>query len=216
MQLIEDLRVTGHFLRFVGNPNDTHRLFEVMRITREGPYHRHSQALTVEHCMRDPEMRRMTQQRYLPADYTKQDLKNCPDGSLGHALLKHLERNGLDIEFYPRMKVEDEITYLVLRLYQQHDFWHVLTGYGASVIDEMALQAFTFAQINSGGNLMIMAAGMLNIGKNSPDEQLLLFEKMIEGYQRGKKARPLLSLAMEDNLQRSLQEIQTELGIESE
>ena len=52
----------------------------------------------------------------------------------------------LDPNFYRRLKVADDASYIMLRLRQSHDIWHVVTGFGTDKVGEIALKAFEVAQ----------------------------------------------------------------------
>ena len=54
---------------------------------------------------------------------------------------------------------DPRIAYMMLRMRQSHDLWHVLTGYSPDVPGEIRLQAFTFAQTNAPSALVLTVFG---------------------------------------------------------
>lgn len=71
----------------------------------------------------------------------------------------------------------------------QHDLWHVVTGYSTSEVDEVCLQAFNHAQVGNGLSLAITFGGLLRA--------LLRAEwsapaRIWNAYQRGRQSQVLL------------------------
>jgi hypothetical protein len=77
-------------------------------------------------------------------------LAALPEGTLGHAYAKFLRSRGLTPEVFdgpPEGIADPRRSYVVQRLRQTHDLWHVVTGCETDPAGEVALQAFTYAQL---------------------------------------------------------------------
>lgn len=133
-----------------------------------------------------------------------------PDTTLGGAFARHMRDNGLSPDVFQRPPgAPEDIAYLAQRLRQSHDLWHVVTGYSTSVVDELALQAFTWSQIRAPGPLVLSVAGALRWGLADRS----VFARVFEGYRRGRRARPLLALRWEDLWEEDLTALRRRLGL---
>ena len=139
------------------------------------------------------------------------ELAALPDTTLGAAFARHMHDNGLSPDAFQRPPgAPPDIAYLAQRLRQSHDLWHVVTGYGTDVVDELALQAFTYAQIRAPGPLVLSVAGALRWGATNPR----VLARVLEGYRRGKKAKPMLALPWESLWKDDLEALRKHLRIE--
>ncbi len=138
-------------------------------------------------------------------------LATLPPATLGASFARHMHTNGLSPDVFQRPPgAPPDIAYLAQRLRQSHDLWHVVTGYGTNVVDELALQAFTYAQIRAPGPLVLSVAGALRWGATNPR----VLARVHEGYRRGKKARPMLALPWETLWKEDLDALRRHLRIE--
>lgn len=137
-------------------------------------------------------------------------LRALPEGTLGREYVRFLDDNGLDGDFFQAPPdVPAEVAYLSQRLRQSHDVWHPVTGYGPSVRDELALQAFTWAQLGLPHAKLVVVGGLLRFGLG--DRGLL--GHVLEGYRRGKRARAFAPVHWESRWERPLAEVRAELGV---
>lgn len=138
-------------------------------------------------------------------------LRALPDGTLGREYLRFIEDNGLDGDFFQAPPgLPEDVGYLSKRLRQSHDVWHAVTGYGPSVRDELALQAFTWAQLGVPHAKLVAVFGFLRFTWRDPG----LLAHIVQGYRRGKKAQPLAPAYWESRWERALSEVQAEFGVE--
>ena len=89
-------------------------------------------------------------------------LRALPTGTLGREYALMMDRNGLDPASIPTMPDDDEGKYVRAHLYETHDLWHVVTGFGTDVAGELGLQAFYQAQLPGKLPSAILAAGFVN------------------------------------------------------
>lgn len=147
-------------------------------------------------------------ERYLPKWPTIEELRLCPEGTFGFALFQHLSINGLDLDLFPRIHdPKDPLDYLNARVYQDHDLWHALLGYGTEVEDELALQAFSVAQFGAPLGILIISGGLLHLIAKTPGRAANAIRKISEGYRIGEKSRFLPGLKLIDMLPLPLKEV---------
>src|SRR5581483_1426369 len=73
-------------------------------------------------------------------------LRRLPDGTLGREYVRFLDDNHITPDVFQKPEIgDDRIAYVMQRVRQTHDLWHVLTGYTPDVPGEILLQAFTYA-----------------------------------------------------------------------
>jgi ubiquinone biosynthesis protein COQ4 len=65
------------------------------------------------------------------------------------------------------------------RMRDQHDLWHVVLGYGADVLGEAALLAFTFAQTGNAAIGVLVLVGLARI--RATDARLLIARAFVRG-----------------------------------
>ena len=140
----------------------------------------------------------------------REALRSLPAGTLGREYVRFLDENKLDGDFFQAPPdVPDEVAFLSKRLRQAHDVWHAATGYTPSVRDELALQAFTYGQLQAPHAILIVIGGLVAFGWRDPK----LFAHVWRGYQNGKRAAFLGSLRWESRWEAPLAELRRELAI---
>lgn len=143
-------------------------------------------------------------------------LSALPEGSLGRAYLAFTEREGITAAGIVAASeqgtgglegVPADIVFYGDRMRDTHDLWHVVTGYGADLLGEAALLAFSFAQTKHPGVGLIASLAIL---RRVPGARSLL----IKGYRQGARAEWLPAVEWEDLLHRPLAEVRARLRIE--
>jgi ubiquinone biosynthesis protein COQ4 len=141
-------------------------------------------------------------------------LAALPDGTLGHAYARFLRSHGLTPEVFdgPPAGISDpRRSYLVQRMRQTHDLWHVVTGCETDPSGEVALQAFTFAQVRSPGSGFLAVFGGLRNAREARSTGVL--RDVVAYYRAGKRANALPAFAWEDHWATPLSEVRTMLGL---
>lgn len=96
------------------------------------------------------------------------------------------------------------------RMRDQHDLWHVITGYGRDTFGEACLLAFTYAQTKNRGLGVIALVGMIKISKElGPGVR----SAMWQAYKAGKRAAWLPQQDWEALLSQPLDEVHRQLHI---
>jgi ubiquinone biosynthesis protein COQ4 len=87
-------------------------------------------------------------------------LEGLPDGTLGREYVRFLRTNNLTLDVFRAPEgVEPRAAYLMQRMRQTHDIWHVVTGYSPDIPGEILLQAFTYAQARVPSSALIALFG---------------------------------------------------------
>ena len=145
-------------------------------------------------------------------------LRSLPEGSLGKAYLRFMETGNITADGLKEASEVNEkgrfgdpgVETYGLRLRDQHDLWHTLTGFGRDVAGEACLLAFTYAQTRNRGIGFIAFIGALDLSKTFGRS---MFSSMWQAYQMGKEAAWLPGQHWEQLLEKPLHEVRKELGI---
>ena len=159
----------------------------------------------------------LTRQRDLVALLdNRQALRALPEGSLGRAYLQFVEREAISAEGLIEASERDidfgdsDFERFANRMRDQHDLWHVLTGYGRDTFGEACLLAFTYAQTNNRGIAFIALAGMFKLSREIEGS---VRSAMWQAYRTGKRASWLPAEDWESRLEQPLEAVRDELGI---
>jgi ubiquinone biosynthesis protein COQ4 len=159
----------------------------------------------------------LTEHRNLVSVLEDRDaLGGMPQGSLGRAYLNFVEKEAITaaglIEASNREMdfVDPDFERFANRMRDQHDLWHVLTGYGRDTFGEACLLAFTYAQTQNRGVGFIALAGMFKLTKAlGPGVR----SAMWQAYRAGKRAAWLPAEDWEARLREPLDTVRSRLNI---
>lgn len=171
-----------------------------------------------------PEHRALAARRWQAEPLDLQALATYAPGTLGEAYLRFMVDNRLEEKLatgYRRFLEEVEssgrlerlpgvLRYKVLRGYQTHDLHHVLTGYPATPLGELALQSFGLAQMNFPYAGMWIAVVTAHMTFLDPDLTRPAMDAITDGWGYGSRARSLQFVAFETMLDRPLGEVRRE------
>ncbi len=206
---LDVLVVLKGVLSLVQDPTQTESVYDI----EDGMKHSAAMKVATEYMLTQPEVLALTQEKYLAPIPDIPLLLQCPAGSLGLAYATYINTSGFDPAFYRPMKVNDDTSYLLLRLRQTHDIWHVVTGFPTSVAGELGLKAFELAQTRRTMAGILIAGGFLKCLLQEPGELDILLNSISRGYRLGSHAKPLLAQKWELDWDKSLDEWQSTLGI---
>ena len=146
----------------------------------------------------------------------RESLGNHEDGTLGQTYLRFVEReqisaDGLVAASQSKEQIEEpKLKLFGERMRDQHDLWHVTTGYGRDTFGEACLLAFTYAQTRNRGLGIIALVGMIKIQKElGPGVR----KAMWQAYKAGKRAAWLPQQDWETLLSQPLEEVRQQLRI---
>jgi ubiquinone biosynthesis protein COQ4 len=206
---LDTLIVLKGVLSLIRDPQQTDSVYDV----EDGMKHSAAMAAATRHMMAQPEIATLAKERYLAATPDIPKLLDYPPDSLGYAYANYINTAGFDPGFYRSIVVEDDTSYLLLRLRQTHDLWHVVTGFATNVPGELGLKAFELAQTRRTMAGILIAGGFLKYLLQTPDELDELLNNISRGYRMGLQAKSLLAQKWEENWGMSLNEWRSKLGI---
>lgn len=170
--------------------------------------------MSVEYLKSKPEVAQIIEERFLAPPPEMDALLKLPKDSLGYAYASYLTEAGFDPNFYRKIQVVDDVSYVFLRSRQTHDIWHIVTGMNTDVIGELGLKAFELAQTRRPMAVVLIAGGLMKSLLNSPENLNILLDRLAVGYRMGAKAKPFLAQKWEEHWEKPLSEWRTELGVE--
>ncbi|HEY8077226.1 MAG TPA: Coq4 family protein [Labilithrix sp.] len=137
-------------------------------------------------------------------------LERLPDGTLGREYVRFLADNGITPDaFEDAPDVGDpKAAYIMLRIRQTHDLWHVLTGYEADVRGEILLQAFSYAQLRAPSAALIALFGTVRWLGRWPGQ----LAAVREAYRRGVRTKFLATFRWEDHWASPVAELRAKLS----
>lgn len=200
------------FMSLVRDPQDTTRIFALNRHLKDSKQPEWLEKMLAS-VYADPDMNKAFTLHYWPRLPEFEEMQNLPEGSFGREYATFVIRNNLDKDLFPAPVFSDKTDYLTSRIYQAHDFWHVLTGYTTAIEDELALQAFGVAQYHQPLSALIVSGGLLHILRENPENAELALEKISEGFTRGRRAKNLLTSNVLEKLGEPLIEVRAELNL---
>lgn len=166
-------------------------------------------------------------ERYIAEPLTVEGLRPYAPGTLGHAYREFVVANKL-IENFGRdyrafqaqligsgklKRMPADMSYMMVRGTQLHDFMHVLTGYGATIHGELALAAYYLAQIRFPYHAMRLAVTMAHTALIVPKGVTPSMDAFVDGWQYGRMSRNINFAKWEERLAEPLSGLQAEMGL---
>lgn len=207
---IDYLQTLKGVVALLRDPGQTDSVYDV----EEGLRNIKAAQLSVDFLKSNPEVAAIIEERYLAPEPDMESLLKLPKESLGYAYASYLTEAGFDPNFYRKIAVVDDVSYVFLRIRQSHDIWHIVTGMKTDVIGELGLKAFELAQTRRPMSLVLLTGGLMRTLLSSPEDLDLLLDRIAVGYRMGAKAKPFLAQKWEENWEKPLAEWRSELGLE--
>lgn len=212
LQKLYNLKGTFYFLRFIKKPEDTAGIIKMVKSFRNSAPDEVVQKILTP-LLEKSHLEQDFEDRVWHHHPKMAELANYPRGSFGHEAYLFFKTNNLDENLFPKADFSHLANYVTSRVYQTHDFWHVLTGYSISLEDEMALQAFSVGQYKQPTGMTIIAGGIIHTMQNNPDRAYRIMNAITEGYDRGLKSKLLLDINIFEYLEWPIEDVRKELGI---
>jgi ubiquinone biosynthesis protein COQ4 len=206
------MKAKYHFLKYVQNPTNTPGIFEMTESFQKAALPEVINTL-LKPLLENSDMKKAYENRYWPEVPSFQDLKVYPKESFGYKAYQFFEHWNLDPDLFPPPDFSSPQSYITSRIYQAHDFWHVLTGYDTSLENELALQAFGVGQYKQPISLAIIAGGLMHLLQKTPENASEILALISEGFERGMKTHNLLTATVLERLHDPLIEVQNDLNI---
>lgn len=142
-------------------------------------------------------------------------LRSLPAGTLGRSFADFLDRHGICLEGLAQptpFTEDDRASYLMRRIRQSHDIWHVLLGLGTEGHEEVLVHCFSIAQTGFPNSTMIIGFGAL---KHFVLERRWrgLSSDLYRAWRLGCDAAPLLTVRWEDRWEQPLERVREELRL---
>lgn len=140
-------------------------------------------------------------------------LRQLPENTVGRAYVGWLDREGVSPDTRSQVRYIDneECAYVMQRYRECHDFFHAVTGLPIVREGEVALKALEFA------NTLIPMTGlsMLAVTTLKPQERSRFWRTYLPWAVRsGVRSKELINVFWEEQLERDVDELRAELGIE--
>ncbi len=168
--------------------------------------------------MNTPGFKQQLDERYNEKSYINwEQLVALPPGTLGREYVIFMNKEGVtSLDKLPEatQKINPELDYIRARARLTHDIHHVVCGFPASEMGEMAISAFYVAQINSPLNSMVLAIGLIKATMTAPERLCELMEEIVTGYQMGKRANNLFGVKWEDYWSIPVSDLRQMVGID--
>ncbi|WP_413159963.1 Coq4 family protein [Capilliphycus salinus ALCB114379] len=207
---LDFVRTLKGFVSIIINPGNTDSVFDIS----QGIRNTEASNLALEYLKSQPGVSEILEERYLPPTPDLDLLITYPKDSLGYVYASKMKQDNFDPEFYQKIEVKDDLSYIILRQRQSHDIWHTVTDFGTDVTAELGLQSFTLAQTRLPLPIILIAGGLLKTLLQSPAEMSRLLDQIAIGYRMGSKAKPFLAQKWEEHWDKPLAELRAELGVE--
>jgi ubiquinone biosynthesis protein COQ4 len=214
-----DFLDSGAFFKFAANTELTQEAFNIQSTFIKHPRRAEMIQWSDKAALADADFMELYNRKYIPDFPSIEELGDCPAGSLGKGLAKHLLDNkialnfaGLDTSIFYKQDV-GHINYLAVRGTRCHDLYHVVTGLGTSPLDEYRLFAVQLAQFASAYHMILLASGYLHMVFEEPENIKEFLDSMSRYYEFGKRIRFLAGFPYEDHWRTDLNEVRAMLKI---
>jgi len=189
--------IAGCVIRVLADSERTEDIVTAEEIASQ----RQLQHLIGEGIFLEGEGERLWEKQADMADVDVEALSNMPASTLGGAFARFLSDNGLSTKLYDvgTPHTDDRAcAYLLRRIRQSHDVWHVLMGFSTAGHDEILLHGFSLAQTGFPSSVALLALGSL---KHMLLEARFacLSHGMREAYRRGRQADSMLTVHWEEH-----------------
>ena len=191
------------------NPEGTQSVFDM----EDGLMKSKSTKELLRFTIKDPAVRELIRERYLQPVPDTEALSKLPKDTLGYRYFYHLDSQGFDPDYYRKIEVQNDIDYVMMRIRQTHDVWHVVTGFDTHPLGEIAIKAVELAQTHRPMAAAICAGGVFRYMLKQPDEFGDCLDSIVAGYQMGLQSKSLLSMKWEDLWDRKLDDLRERLGV---
>jgi ubiquinone biosynthesis protein COQ4 len=155
------------------------------------------------------------------------ELMRLPRGTFGREYAEWTRLRGFEPGAGPPTRTEPEngrpetdpdARYVCERIIQVHDFWHVLTGYNSDEDGELGLLAFSFGQTGSreiAHHLRAFVLAEIRFAWRTGDREWRhRLDYLWHAWRRGRKARFLVAVELENYFILPLDSVRQRLGID--
>ena len=140
-------------------------------------------------------------------------LAALPTGSLGRIFAEHCRQRRLNPNLV-HVPLEESGDFVAAHLFETHDLWHVVTGWGNDELGEVGLGGFYLAQFGAPLIGLLMALVLLNSVFFAPGTLRPRLDAFVSGYGMGRRAEPLFGLEWQELWALPLARVRERLGLD--
>ncbi len=195
-------------ITFIKNPYDTDHLLRVGNVmAKNGAEDFDRLFKSYERSLAEDDMHRSLDSLHL-------EKRGFAPGTLGESYLAFLERNNLNPDFY---KAETDMEMLNTEwrirrhLRSTHDMWHVVTGFGTSLEDEVGLQAFMHSQLDLKFSFLVISLTMIHFLIYKPTDLGKILARISEGWSLGQRSKAFFGVDWREYLNTPLVQVREQL-----
>ena len=224
---VVDREFAEKFLRAVDSPMDYGVYFLFHDWWAEAP----QQAIDAyqDEIAAIPDARAFIDQGFISEPLSLERLSQCAPGTLGHGYRQFIVDNNLEAnlgrnyrEFNKKLhaagtldRLPEDMSYMMVRGFQIHDFLHVLTGYDSSPLGELRLAAFYLAQLRFPYHAMRMAVTTAHMAFLNPGITVDAMDAIVDGWAYGRRARNLNFEIWENEIDTPLHTLQARMNLDT-
>lgn len=174
-----------------------------------------------------PGARAFIEQDFIAEPISLERLKSCEEGTLGAGYYRFVVDNKLEKNLATNYRtfneqlhasgkldrLPEDMSYMMIRGFQIHDFQHVLTGFDSSPYGELGLAAFYLAQLRFPYHAMRMAVTLGHAAFVNPEITVDAMDAIVDGWHRGRNSGNLNFEIWENELDTPLTELREKHNI---
>lgn len=171
--------------------------------------------------------REFLDRRHLSEPLVLEDLTDCAPGTLGEGYHRFITENGLMENlgvnyraFNEKLQAEgaldrlpEDVSYMIVRGFQIHDFLHVLTGFQPNPLGELAQAAFHYAQLRFPYHAMRIAVTTGHIAFVNPTATASVMDALMDGWFVGRSSQNTHFTLWEDELHTPIDDLRERFAI---
>jgi ubiquinone biosynthesis protein COQ4 len=215
------------FLKAVDSPLDYHVYFLFHDWWAEAPQSAIDEYLAEVRAI--PNARACIDEGFISEPLSMARLSQCAPGTLGQGYHKFLVDNHLEEnlgrnyrEFNEQLhdsgkldRLPSDMSFMMVRGFQIHDFLHVLTGYDSSLMGELALAAFYLAQLRFPYHAMRLAVTLGHTAYIKPSLTVAAMDAIVDGWAYGRAAKNLNFERWEDEIDTPIEDLRVRMNLDN-
>ena len=216
------------FLKNIDSPMDNHVYFLFHDWWEKAPQSAIDQYLA--ELAKLPGARDCIDDGFISEPLSMDRLGQCALGTLGRGYHQFLVENNLEEnlgrnyrEFNEELhasgkldRLPADMSFMMVRGFQIHDFLHVLVGYDSSPLGELALAAFYLAQLRFPYHAMRLAVTLGHTAYINPGLTVQAMDAIVDGWSYGRRAKNLNFTRWEDEIDTPLSVLRERMNLDVE
>jgi len=208
---MKKLKIVLGIINMARKPEDYARVVRFREILRAQGYFQFG----VDSLLNNEQTKKIMKDKPLLSwkQFNEERLLAMGPGTLGYEFIQFLKKHNLqalDYTWDPKLTDEE---YLIRRVVQTHDLWHVILGYSTSELDEIEINSFMLAQMFWPPAGFYLGGYILRQMFKQPLSVVDVVSVIARGWYRGKAAKPFFAVEWENQFERPVSEIRKELVV---